>query len=246
MSEENLENQEVVENNEVVNQEPCCCSEKEDTCCTEKPKKKYNPCMIATGVLAGLSFIGVIIILCMMFFCNGSCKTSDATATAPRTIQKGELKIAYIDTDSIMAHYEYAKDLEKGLKSLQTQLESNYEATGRKLKADYENYMKTGEKLTLTEQKRKEEDLTRRQQEFPMLQQKMMAQLQERQVEDNKKLLNSVYAFIKDYNAKNLKYNVILSRSYISSSVLYADQGLDITKEIVEGLNKEYKEVKGK
>ena len=69
----------------------------------------------------------------------------------------------------------------------------------------------------------------------------MMAQLQERQIEDNKKLLNAVYAFIKDYNAKNQKYNIILSRSYISSTVLYADEGFDITNQIVKGLNEEYK-----
>ena len=100
--------------------------------------------------------------------------------------------------------------------------------------------------MPLLEQKRKEEELTRRQQEFPMLQQKMMAQLQERQLEDNKKLLNAVYAFIKDYNSKNQKYNIILSRSYISSSILYADEGLDITNEIIKGLNQEYKDIKGK
>ena len=73
-----------------------------------------------------------------------------------------------------------------------------------------------------------------------------MAQLQERQMEDNKKLLNAVYAFIKDYNAKNQKFNIILSRSYIPSTVLYADDAYDITDEIVKGLNQEYKNVKGK
>ena len=63
-----------------------------------------------------------------------------------------------------------------------------------------------------------------------------MAQLQERQFEDNKKLLNAVYAFINDYNAKNQKFNIILSRSYISSTVLYADDAFDITDEIIKGL----------
>ena len=73
-----------------------------------------------------------------------------------------------------------------------------------------------------------------------------MAQLQERQLEDNKKLLNAVYAFINDYNSKNQKFNIILSRSYVSSTVLYADEGFDITQEIIDGLNKEYKSVKKK
>lgn len=209
-------------------------------------KKKHSPCLIATGIMATLSFIGVLFILYLTFFGNGNFKMNSNSSKASAIVQTGDLKIAYINTDSVLAHYEYAKDLEKGLKVLQTSLETNYQAQGKKLQADYENYLKTGDKLTLTEQKKKEEELGRRQQEFPMLQQKMMAQLQERQIEDNKKLLNAVYAFIKDYNAKNQKYNIIFSRSYVSSPILYGDEGFDITNEIIKGLNQEYKEVKEK
>ena len=188
-----------------------------------------------------LSLIGVIVVIVLFIF-KGNNISNDNSSTP--IIQNGELRIAYVDTDSIMLQYEYAKDLEQGLKSYQKQLESSYEGQLRKLQTDFENYQKTGDKLTLTEQRRKEEDLMKRQQELPEVQQKMMSQLQERQVEDNKKLLNSVYAFIKDYNSKNKKFNIILSKSYVSSSVLYADQGLDITKEIIKGLNQEYKDLK--
>ena len=188
-----------------------------------------------------LSLIGVIVVITLFIF-KGNNISNDNSSTP--IIQNGELRIAYVDTDSIMLQYEYAKDLEQGLKSYQKQLESSYEGQLRKLQTDFENYQKTGDKLTLTEQRRKEEDLMKRQQELPEVQQKMMSQLQERQVEDNKKLLNSVYAFIKDYNSKNKKFNIILSKSYVSSSVLYADQGLDITKEIIKGLNQEYKDLK--
>ncbi|MDR0971951.1 MAG: OmpH family outer membrane protein [Bacteroidales bacterium] len=207
-----------------------------------KKNKRKDACLFATGILATLAFVGVIILLCMEF-----CKKDNANtiSAAPKAaIQNGDLKIAYIDTDSILLQYEYAKDLDKGLKSYQASLEANYQSTGLQLQKDIENYMKTGDKLTLTQQKQKEEELAKRQQDFPVLQQKMMTQLQERQLEDNKKLLNAVYAFIKDYNSKNQKFNIILSKAYVSSPILYADESFDITKEIIEGLNKEYKEVK--
>ncbi len=249
MNNEELENNQNVEQNEEnIQNEEISIIEEETTPQNQAPteKKKHSPCLIATGVLAALSFIGVVIIFIMTFCCNGSSCGASKTSSPKAVVQTGDLKIAFVNTDSILVHYEYAKDLEKGLKAFQTSLESNYQAAGQKLQADYENYLKTGDKLTLTEQKKKEEDLTRRQQEFPMLQQKMMAQLQERQLEDNKKLLDAVYAFIKDYNSKNQKYNIILSRSYISSAVLYADEGYDLTNEIIEGLNKEYKNIKGK
>ena len=257
MNNEELENKEFIEE-EVTNfGEEESSLEEEESLHQEEPeeniqeqtqsiKKKHSPCLIATGIMATLSFIGVLFILYLTFFGNGNFKMNSNSSKASAIVQTGDLKIAYINTDSVLAHYEYSKDLEKGLKVLQTSLETNYQAQGKKLQADYENYLKTGDKLTLTEQKKREEELGRRQQEFPMLQQKMMAQLQERQIEDNKKLLNAVYAFIKDYNAKNQKYNIIFSRSYVSSPILYGDEGFDITNEIIKGLNQEYKEVKEK
>lgn len=75
---------------------------------------------------------------------------------------------------------------------------------------------------------------------------KLQSDLQQEQVTQNKKLLDAVYAFVKDYNAKHDKYNIILSKSYVSSPTLYMDEGMDITDEIVKGLNEEYKEYKKK
>lgn len=209
-----------------------------------RKNNKSNPQLVAIfGILSILSFIGVLVLLTLFLTSNSKDSQTDSSQTA---IYTGELRVAFVNTDSILLQYDYAKELEKNLTSYQASLESNYQSQGQKLQSDYENYLRTGDQLTLTEQKKREEDLTRRQQEFPMLQQKMMAQLQERQIKDNEKLLNAVYAFINDYNAKNQKFNIILSKSYISSTVLYADETFDITKEIIEGLNKEYKNIKGK
>ncbi|MDD2191045.1 MAG: OmpH family outer membrane protein [Bacteroidales bacterium] len=235
-------NSKIASEEEKIEEEKIIYEEPKDTIPLPKGKKR-SPLIITFAIFSILSFVGVIVLLCL-FLCGGP-KENNISST-PKVVQTGDLRIAYVNTDSILTQYEYAKDLEKSLTTYQTSLEANYQAQGKKLQTDYENYLKTGDKLTLTEQKKKEEDLTRRQQEFPMLQQKMMAQLQQRQFEDNKKLLNAVYAFINDYNAKNQKFNIILSRSYISSAVLYADDALDITDEIVKGLNQEYKNVKGK
>ena len=73
-----------------------------------------------------------------------------------------------------------------------------------------------------------------------------MTQLQERQIADNKKLLDAVYAFIRDYNKKHQQFDVIFAKSYISSPVLYIDESMNITDEIIKGLNEEYREYKKK
>jgi Skp family chaperone for outer membrane proteins len=63
---------------------------------------------------------------------------------------------------------------------------------------------------------------------------------------EQKKMVEAVYAFIRDYNAKNQQFNVILKKSFSESPVLYMDDDMDITREIIDGLNEEYRNVKGK
>jgi outer membrane protein len=161
-----------------------------------------------------------------------------------KTLSSGGLKVAYINTDTIMAKYQMALDMEADLQAYQQNLKNELESKARKFQSDYENYLKNGASLTLTQQKQTEQDLTKRQQELPQLEQQMMMNLQERQASDNKKMLDAVYAFIKDYNKEHENFDIILSKSYIGSPVLYIDEGMDITDEIVKGLNKEYEEYK--
>jgi outer membrane protein len=178
---------------------------------------------------------------------KSSSKTSEQPVPkAAKAIQNGGLKIAYINTDSIMANYQYAKEMEAGLKSYQQQVEGELRATAQRLQTDYEDYMKNGEKLTLTKQKEKEKELTERQQRFPALQQEMATKMQERQLKDNKKLVDAIYAFVDEYNKTHDKFNLILRKEYINSPVLYADETMDITNEIIKGLNEEYAKVKAK
>ena len=158
----------------------------------------------------------------------------------------GGLKVAYVDTDSVLAKYDMAKDMEESLKAYQKKVENEFAAKQKKFENDYANYMKNGASLTLTQQKQTEKELQQRGNELQQLQPKLMTQLQERQASDNKKLLDAVYAFINDYNKKHQNFDIILAKSYIGSPVLYIDKGMDLTDVIIKGLNEEYKEYKKK
>ena len=59
--------------------------------------------------------------------------------------------------------------------------------------------------------------------------------------------MTAVYTSITDYLTKHAKekgYQYVLTYSKTNPAVLYADTKLDITKEVVEALNKEYKSKK--
>lgn len=191
-----------------------------------------------------LSVLAIVFSLISMFKGKSEDTVNTNTKKTTKTIQSGDLKIAYIDTDTILAKYDMAIEMQKALETKQQQAENSFKQQQASLEKDYKDYMTNGDKLTLTQQKAKEQELQQRMQNLQQMPAKLQSDLQQEQVTQNKKLLDAVYAFVKDYNAKHDKYNIILSKSYVSSPTLYMDEGMDITDEIVKGLNEEYKEYK--
>lgn len=211
----------------------------------QTPKKNSN---VALWIGCALSLLCSIVLL-IVVLCSNNSETKEAETAAQavkgnKSLSGANLKVAYVDTDSVLAKYDMAKDLEANLKSYQSQLESEFASKQKKFETDYANYMKNGASLTLTQQKQTEKELQQRAADLQQLQPKLMTQLQERQIADNKKLLDAVYAFIADYNKKHQQFDIILAKSYASPTLLYIDKGMDLTDVIIKGLNEEYKEYK--
>ena len=179
-----------------------------------------------------------------MTACNNNGKENPEAT--PVVAPEGGLKIAYVDTDTLMAKYQYAIDLEEELRAYKDQQEKYYQQQMTQFQTDYNNYLQTGASLTLTQQQAKEAELKQRMEKMSTLEQELMAKVAERQLSENTKLLNAIFAFIREYNAANQQFDVILRRSFNDTPVLYANPAMDITDEILAGLNEEYKNVKGK
>lgn len=178
--------------------------------------------------------------------CNNAPATKEnPNATAP-IVAEGGLKIAYVDTDTLLAHYQYAKDLEAELLAYKNQ----QEATGRKqmesFQKDYQDYLQNGSTMTLSQQQAKEAELKQRAERMATLEQELTAKIMERQMNENTKLLNAIFAFVREYNEQNQQFDVILRKTFENTPVLYVNPAMDITQEILDGLNTEYAQVKGK
>ena len=158
---------------------------------------------------------------------------------------EGGLTIAYINTDTLMAKYQYAIDLQKQLQDFQSAKESSYKQQISQFQKDYEAYIKNGgENMTLSQQQAKEKELQERSQRLQSLEAQYAQEVAQKTLTESEKMTHAVYNFIRDYNAQNQKFTLILSRSFSSSPILYGDEGMDITDEIVKGLNDEYAKVK--
>ena len=145
-----------------------------------------------------------------------------------------------------MAKYQYAIDLNKELQAYQKQQENNYKQQITQYQNDYQKYLKDGPDMTLSQQRAKEEELKNRMQKLQSLEGELAMKIQEKTLKESEAMTRAVYAFIREYNKDNQQFDLILAKSFSSSPILYGNEGMDITNEIVEGLNKEYKSLKEK
>lgn len=192
----------------------------------------------------GLMLVGLVVLYILHFTSNRKPITPAANTNIANTqMQEGGLRIAYVNTDTLLSQYQLAKDLEKELQSYQASKEKNYKSLMEKFQNDYNNYLQTGADLTRSQQEAKESELKSRMEKLQNLEGEYALQIQQRTLSESEKMTQNVYDYIKSYCEEN-GFDLVLAKSFTSSPVLYGNEGLDITQPIVEGLNKAYAESK--
>jgi outer membrane protein len=207
----------------------------------ESKQKKQLPL-----ILSGLSLAGVLVLFCLYFYGNkdnATTKESEMTQEFKKK-KKLELRIAFVDTDSLLQKYTLVEESKKAVEKLHASKEKQFNAAQAQLEADYNAYLQTGASLTLQQQQAKEEELTQRGMKLRKMEDQFMTEIQQQLQEKNKITADSVINYIKRYN-ENHQYTLILEKSGVNG-VLYGKPELDITQEILNGLNTEYEASKEK
>ena len=205
-------------------------------------ENKTSKILIICNAVLLLGLIGIYII---HFTGMGTKSKVNADATEP-LIKEGGLTMAYVNTDTLLAKYQYAIDMEQELLAYKDQQEAYGRQQMEKFQNDYQDYLKNGANMTLSQQQAKEAELKQRAEKMSTLEQELSAKILERQMSENTKLLNAIFAYVREYNAANQQFDIILRKTFNDSPTLYLNPAMDITDEIVIGLNEEYKQIKGK
>lgn len=213
---------------------PCGCESDKQPC--EKKKCCH-------GVVTALLAVAVVVLFILHFTGIGATK-GNKPVTAPVASSNGALRVAYVNSDTLLAKYEYAKDLEKGLLDYKNSQENHYRNQMTQFQKDYNDFLQNGDKLSLSQQQAKENELKQRAERLSTLETELAIKIQNKQVDENTKLLNAIFGFIKEYNESHQQYDIIMRSTFNDSPTLYMNEAMDITQEIVDGLNEEYKKVK--
>lgn len=187
-----------------------------------------------------------MIVACALIISMSACNSGDnnnqkkdAQKAAPLD-PNGRIAIRYIDEDSVIKNYNLAKDFQE----MATRLENEYDQAGRRFSdqvSNFENSMKQKYQNNQYNEASYNADMQKYQQ-MQQNAQNELAKMQEssaNQMQQSQKQLNdSIDNFLKDYAVKN-HYDVILKKG----AGFYFNPNLDITDEVIEGLNKRYTKV---
>ncbi len=176
--------------------------------------------------------------------CDKSAPKMDEQPAKTSTSVTGEMKIAYVEVDSLMSQYKFCKDFTAILQKKSNNARNTLNQKCQKLQAAAANFQQklNNNGFTSREQAASVQAALQRQQEdLQELQNRLGSELDSETAKYNAALRDSLQNFLKVYN-KTKKYDLILSKA--GDNILLADKKLDITADVINGLNKRYKPAK--
>ncbi|MBQ8450129.1 MAG: OmpH family outer membrane protein [Bacteroidaceae bacterium] len=165
-----------------------------------------------------------------------------APAATPATTAEAALKVAYVDVDSLLNNYKFSVKLRNDMLRKGENMRMTLSEKGKALQADMDDFRRKVENNVYATRQRAEEEQARilkSQEELARLEQRLVNELSAEDQKNNIALRDSINHFLKEYN-KTHGYDLILSK--MADNILLGNESLDITKEVIDGLNSRYNE----
>lgn len=163
---------------------------------------------------------------------------SKTSKSSDDRLENTACQIAYFDMDSLTNSYAMIKDvrdeLSKEEESINKQMMGLQKAYNDKLT----HYQKQAQTMSQVESERANRDILQLQDKMRGKQQELEQRYQDLQMRKKQEIKNRIEEFLKDYN-QSKRYSYIIS--YEPGMIFYRDTLLDITKDLLQGLNERYK-----
>lgn len=178
---------------------------------------------------------------------NNTASDTKAAASVETATVAPSGSIVYIQMDSLVNNYDMFNDLKSELEAKAQVIQEDLNKKGRAFESaakDFETKINKG-LLTRAQAEEQRQQLYQRQQSLEGLrQQKSMEMAEEQQVMLNK-VMDAIQTYVEKYNAEH-NYALILTTSGSTNTVIVGNSQLDITNNVLVGLNEEYVKSKTK
>lgn len=170
---------------------------------------------------------------------NKDAKTDAAAAKTSSATVAADEKIVYVNSDSLLTKYEYAKDIKAKMETKGKAAEADLAAKGQAFQREVQAYQAQANTLPADQRAATEQRLQRKDQELKAYQQNAGAALQNENAKEQEALYNKIADYLKTYS-KSKGYKMVLTYSKGNSAILFADETLDVTTPVLAGLNEAY------
>lgn len=192
-------------------------------------------------ILSIIALAGMVVLFVLNF--TGK-NTNDAGADVNNNTQlTGDLKIAYVLSDSILFNYQLAIDLNSVFMSRQNQYNDEFSQKRNNLEKQaiaFQEKLQKGGFLSEERAIRERDRILGEEQEMQRLDQELSTKLARMEQEINVQLVDSIVNYVKEYNQKH-GYTYIFSNS---GNIIVGAQQFNITNDILNGLNSRYNATK--
>ncbi len=191
-------------------------------------------------VLFALLFVAVAV----LYFLNFTGSKNKNGKGAEGSVSVTAADIAFVNIDTLVMKFDMFSERRDELMNKEQQATSELNLKGsayEKGARDYQDKVSKG-LVTRATAAEMEQALLQQQQDLVTLRDKLQNDLMEQEQVMNRQVLDYITTFLQQ-NKDQYKYKYVLGRSF-GSVVLFGDEALDITQQVLEGLNQKYQSEK--
>ena len=189
-----------------------------------------------------LILLGAAAVMAVAVSCNQNQAAAPAATEASDSVAVAG-SIVYFNMDKIMEGYDMANDLNSVFETKTSGIQSEIDRRGKKLEKDAADFQSKVDKglLTTSVAQAQYQKLQQQQQSYQQyVVSKQQEMTEEQQVMMNQ-IANAISEFVAEYNVEH-QYALILATAgnILSTPVVTGDPKLDITEDLLAGLNAAY------
>ncbi|MBO7467559.1 MAG: OmpH family outer membrane protein [Bacteroidaceae bacterium] len=150
------------------------------------------------------------------------------------------LRIAYVNIDTLLTSYDFWVSLNEDMINKRENITAQINKEANALQKEMEQFQSKVDNNAFVSRERAESEYNRimkKQQDLQAKQERLSNEFAAESAKNDQIIRDSINSFLKVYNADH-RYTLILSR--IGDNILYADDAMNITQEVVDGLNARY------
>ena len=192
-------------------------------------------------VINGVLAVAVVILFVMQFSGQKESRVTRTFATSEGNSGSTVLPVAYVNVDSLLLNYNYAKDLNERILKRQEDSRANITQKARSLESEMQDFRRKIENNAFLTRERAEQEqqrLLKKQQELQNLDNQLAQELAAEQLKLNEQLRDSIVSQLRVFN-QDKGFQLVFSNT-VGDNILYANEVYDITPELIDYLNKNY------